>query len=182
MKMLFSIVLLSSLAHAAQAEERVVYSSNAPREVAGAVLELRSYDPAARTIVVVGESGREQVLRLDDRTLDAVSRLTPGEKLLISYRFNRNAETEVILRGLPNGVVQVIQPVTAAVAPTRGGKVVVLAAEPEVGTLTIRTPTGDVRKLGVDPSLREALEDLHAGDHILVDMNGGDLVGIVHAP
>jgi hypothetical protein len=75
--------------------------------VAGALFVLRGFDPALRTVTLAGETGRLQVLRVDGRTLRAVSSLSPGERLLVSYRYNRNAEAEVTLRRMPAGYVPV---------------------------------------------------------------------------
>ena len=156
MKIVLSIGILAFLAVPALADETIILSGVAPREVAGAVLEMRAWDPATRTIVLVGESGREQVLRVDDRTLAAVSRLSPGDRLLVSYRFNRNGEAEVILRGIPVGQAPVrrVQAVVASEPPS-GLRVSVVSSEPAAGTLTIRGERGDVRRLSVDADLTE---------------------------
>jgi hypothetical protein len=179
MKTALCVCMLAFLAVPVLADETIILSS-APREVAGAVLELRAWDPATRTIVLVGDSGREQLLRVDDRTLAAVSRLSPGDKLLVSYRFNRNGEAEVILRGVPVGQVPVRRvSAVATSAPTSGVKVMVVSSEPKAGILTIRGESGDVRRLSVDADLTEALQDLRPGDQVLVNVEADSVVGIV---
>jgi hypothetical protein len=155
----------------------------APREVDGTVFVLRSFDTASRTVTLTGETGREQVLRVDDRTLAAVSRLSPGATLLVSYRFNQNAEAEVTLRQVPAGHV-VVSEGRVPEARTAGdstNRVVVLLAEPRAGSLTIRDARGVTQRLAVDAALAEELAALRSGDRVLVDLEAGRVVGITRS-
>jgi hypothetical protein len=157
-------------------------SSLEPREVAGAVFVLRGYDPAARTITLSGETGT-QVLRVDDRTLLAVSQLSPGETLLVSYRYNRNAETEVIVRRIPTGYVtasQVSRLPVASSSPSTS-RAVVLAADSDAGSLTVRDSKGYQQRFAVDASLLGSLSDLRPGDRVYVDVQAGRVVGLIRS-
>jgi hypothetical protein len=142
------------------------------REVAGAVFVLKGYDASARTITVSGDTGT-YVLRVDDRTARAVSLLSPGEKVLVSYRYNANAEAEVTVRQIPAGYYPAASRTTD---PSR--RVVVLSSEPDRGVLTIRDARGSTRRLAVDASMAADIADLRPGDRVLVDVEAGRVVGI----
>jgi hypothetical protein len=179
MKIRMLVMLGGMLAGSAMAQES--------REVAGAVFELRAVDPGARTITLLGASG-EQTLRVDDRTLLAAAALAPGERILVSYRYNRNAEAEVTLRRIPGGftpvaeVGRVVETRPVAVVSGRAdNRVTVLAAEPRTATLEIRDAEGRHHRLTVDASIAADLGGLRPGDHVIVDRDAGRVVGIARA-
>src|SRR5215471_8742675 len=103
MKGLLAPVVAVLTVVAAGAEDRTPRAPGPPHEVPGAPLVLRRVDSATKTVVVMGSSGREQVFSVDDAALGALSRLSPGDRVLVSFRFNRDARVEVILRGVPPG-------------------------------------------------------------------------------
>jgi hypothetical protein len=81
---------------------RVMVQETRTWQTAGSLVELRTFDPGART-VTIGIGGREQTLSISDRSGDGFEALAAGGPLFLSWRFDREARPEALLRVLTEG-------------------------------------------------------------------------------
>jgi hypothetical protein len=143
---------------------------------AGTAVELLSLDPATRRLVVVGDGGAKQVLNLDDKTLLALGDVQPGDRLFVSYRFDRNGKPEAVVRvGASRVTSTTTTTTTTQVAPAlklEGGAVEVVSTDPLTRRLKIRAAGGEQRTLVVDDMALVDLQALKAGDTALLQMEG----------
>ena len=117
---------------------------------------------------------------LDEKTLVSLGDVQPGQRLFVSYRFDRNGRPEAVVRTGVAGVVGTTTTTTrtaAAPAPAArsqtalGGAVEVVAADPLTRRLKVRTATGE-RTLIVDDMALVDLQALKAGDTALLTLEG----------
>ena len=66
---------------------------------AGTAVELINLDPSARKVTVLGDRGLKRVFRVDEKAVLSLTDVKPGQKVLLSYRFD--------VAGKPEAVVQV---------------------------------------------------------------------------
>lgn len=140
---------------------------------AGTPVELLSLDPATRRLVVVGDGGAKQVLQVDDRTLVSLADVKPGQKLFVSYRFDRNGKPEAVVRVGASSVTTTTTTTTVPPALKLPGRAVeVVATDPLTRRLMIRTVGGQQRTLVVDDMALVDLQTLKAGDTAFVTLEG----------
>ena len=143
---------------------------------AGTAVELLSLDAATRRLVVVGDGGAKQVLNLDEKTLLALGDVQPGDRLFVSYRFDRNGKPEAVVRVNAARVTSTTTTTTTTqVAPAlklEGGAVEVVATDPLTRRLKIRAAGGEQRTLVVDDMALVDLQALKAGDTALLTLEG----------
>jgi uncharacterized protein YndB with AHSA1/START domain len=144
---------------------------------AGTAVELLSLDPATRRLVVVGDGGAKQVLNVDEKTLLSLADVKPGQRLFVSYRFDRDGKPEAVVRVGAARVTTTITTTTptAPTAPSvtlEGGTVEVVSTDPLTRRLKIRTEAGDQRTLVVDDMALVDLQALKPGDTALLTLEG----------
>jgi uncharacterized protein YndB with AHSA1/START domain len=146
---------------------------------AGTAVELLSLDPATRRLVVVGDGGAKQVLNVDEKTLLSLADVKPGQRLFVSYRFDRDGKPEAVVRvGAARVTTTITTTTPTASAPTapsvtlEGGTVEVVSTDPLTRRLKIRTEAGDQRTLVVDDMALVDLQALKPGDTALLTLEG----------
>lgn len=136
----------------------------------GTPVEFINVDPAAKKITVLSESGNRQTFRVDENAMVRLSDVKPGQKVFLSYRFDKQGKPEAVVR-----VGRASDP-TSVVRIDPGASVEVVSADPLAKTLTIRTESGDRQTLFVDEKAVVNLKDLRAGETILVTLEGDKVV------
>jgi len=151
-----------------------------PTTVAGDRLVVRDYgtaveyyrlDPKTKKITVIGDGGEKRVFDVDPKAMLLLANTREGQKVLMSYRFDADGRPEAVVRVNPPSKQPVVQLM-------RGTSVEVLSADPAARTLKIRNDRGDVQTLVVDDRTLVNLEDLKAGDTLIVDTEGDKVVVI----
>ena len=136
-------------------------------DAAGTTVELTNLDPQTRKVTLIDSQGDKRVYRVDANDSVQVGSLQPGEKLLLSYRFGRDAKTEAVVR-----VVPAVRVVRGAVASTR---VEVVSINPRANTLTVRD-AGRQRTYIVDPQTGFDITELKTGDAVVIGLQGERVV------
>jgi hypothetical protein len=151
------------------------------RKETGLAVELRSFDRTARTITV-RNGDRDQVFSIDEGAAVNFDELAPGQKVLLSWRFNKAAQPEAIVRIAPAGTTTSTLAATTNVP--RGpivrvsGPVEVIAADPVGRTLTIRGDRNENHTVLVSEDAALSLRELRAGDTVLLSW-GDDSVVVI---
>jgi hypothetical protein len=109
MKRIMVVAALAAVAVPAMAQQRPVRrvvtrtSVDASRswQTAGTLVELASFDPAARTVRIAGE--REQTLVMSEGSEAGFQAIAAGGPAFLSWRFNRQARPEATLRVVTEG-------------------------------------------------------------------------------
>lgn len=128
----------------------------------GTAVEFVNLDPPTRTITVLGDYGERQTFHVDDRAMLSLADVRPGQRVMLSYRFDINGRPEAVVRVVPTSR-------TLSLARLQSGAMVeVVSADPFERTLTIRGDSGESRTLLVDESALLDLRDLRFGDSVLV--------------
>jgi hypothetical protein len=59
---------------------------------------LLTLDPHTKTVTKLGPAGTKQTLPVDDTATVSITDVRPGEKVLVSYRFDKDGQPEAIVR------------------------------------------------------------------------------------
>jgi len=140
----------------------------------GAPVGFVNLDPDTRKITVVDDYGDKKVYRVEDNAMLSVSDLRPGQKVRLSYRFDRDGRPEAVVRVASSPVVVAPTPVTRVEG---GSTVEVLSTDPVARTLTIRSD-GKRRTLYVDDRAALSLRDLKSGDSVVLGLEDDRVVVI----
>jgi len=133
----------------------------------GAPVGFVNLDPDTRKITVVDDYGDRKVYRVEDNAMLSVSDLRPGQKVRLSYRFDRDGRPEAVVRVASTPVTRV----------EGGSTVEVLSTDPVARTLTIRSD-GKRRTLYVDDRAALSLRDLRSGDSVVLGLEDDRVVVI----
>ncbi|HEX6737808.1 MAG TPA: hypothetical protein VF310_06045, partial [Vicinamibacteria bacterium] len=71
-------------------------------QTAGSLVELKSYDPASRT-VTIAFGDRQQTLMMGEGSAAGFDALAGGGPIFLSWRFNKQARPEATLRVVADG-------------------------------------------------------------------------------
>ena len=161
-----------------------VKTTTTVRRTVGSPVEVRSVDASARTIVV-RNGDRDQVFVIDQAAGVDFDELAPGQRVLLSWRFNRDGKPEAIIRVTPAEAVETriaaVKTNTATVTRTQtvrvAGPVEVIETDPAARTLTI-SDGDESRTVLVDELALVGLPDLRPGDKVLLSW-GGDRVIVI---
>jgi hypothetical protein len=156
-------------------------STTVIRRETGLAVELRAVDRAARTITV-RNGDKDQVFSIDEAAAVNFDELAPGQKVLLSWRFNKAAQPEAIVRITPAGTTTSTVAATTNVAHGPvvrvSGPVEVVAADPVAKTLTIRGDRNENHTVLVADDAVLSLRELRAGDTVLLSW-GDDSVVVI---
>jgi len=152
-------------------------STTIRREV-GTPVEVRGIDRATRKLIV-RNGEKDQVFVIGHDAQVDFDELAPGQRVLLSWRFNRAGEPEAIIRVTPAPAVTTsVRTVTKTEVLRVPGPVEVISADPEAKTLTIRGEGGESQTVLVDDLALANLHNLKAGDSVLLSW-GGDRVIVI---
>src|SRR5262245_10517143 len=92
-------VALPQPAHAQATVERTTVETTTTtyRRVVGTPVEVRAFDPATRTLVVLN-GDRQQSFVVSAGAAGELATLAPGQQAFLSWRFDREGRAEAILR------------------------------------------------------------------------------------
>jgi len=161
------------------------------RRVAGTTVEVVSHDAGAATITL-REAGGDRVYVVGPGAADTLGTLAPGEKALLSWRFNRQGRPEAVIRPFPAGydlttpITSVSSPAVTvhrsagegtvvmnpralppdAVAQTLTEPVEVLAVDVDGRTMTVRDGHGEEHSVPFDRKAQYGLLAIRPGDRV----------------
>jgi hypothetical protein len=149
-------------------------------------VEFRSFDPVSRRLTVRTADGQDWAVVID-RTANLVfGAVAPGESVLLSWRFNRQGQPEVVMRPAPQKA-----PAAALGRPVDAerkayvwmrGPLKVLAVDTAAGALTVRSERVEPETLSVDDSAARALDTLAPGDLVILSLHGDRVTTITRRP
>ena len=130
------------------------------REV-GTPVELSGFDRGTRTITL-RNGAKEQAFVLASDVPFELDELAPGQRALLSWRFNRDGKPEAVIRVTPASVTATRTTTTTTVSEPQ--------SEPQTFTRTevVRRPPGPVEVVSVDPRLRTLTVRGEDGDQTVV--------------
>jgi hypothetical protein len=137
------------------------------RETPGTTVELANLDPKTRKVTLIDSQGDKRVYHVDANESLQVGQLEPGQKLLLSYRFGRDAKTEAVVRVMP-----AVRPARSAVGST---SVEVVSINRAANTLTVRDADGQ-RTYVVDPRVDFDINELKSGEAVVIGLQGERIV------
>ena len=171
MKGIVSVLAVLTLAGMAYAQQPQVYTpsgsdATVPTFINANVVRV---DPAGRTITIRADS-RDTVLVVEGEGLAALSRLRPGDQIMLGYRVDGG-------RRVVTNVREVVPTATAAVAPpshsTTIESVRVVAVNPSKRTLTVRDVSGTRHVLTTTTEVGRTLRGLRVGDDVVLSYRAG---------
>ena len=138
---------------------------------AGTAVELINLDPSTRKVTVLGDRGLKRVFRVDEKAVLSLTDVRPGQKVLLSYRFD--------VAGKPEAVVQV-KPATVLpnVKIERGTAFEVVSADPLAKAITVRREGGERETFMVDDRAAAELRGLDAGERVFITLENGNVAVI----
>lgn len=145
-----------------------------------------SVDLATRTVRLRGATGRETITVVAGPEVRNLAQVVPGDVVQIDYYdaitvsmadpSASGAVSEVIAGRAPEGA----RP-GAAAAVLVDAVVTLVSYDPGTGLATYRTPSGEIRRTTVEPSLRTFAAARRPGDRILVSITEAVAVSITEA-
>ncbi|PYQ16664.1 MAG: hypothetical protein DMF80_03985 [Acidobacteria bacterium] len=174
MKGIVSVLAVLTLAGVASAQQPQVYTPPAadPSVPTFMNAEVVRVDPSGRTITFRSES-RETVLAVEGEALSGLSRLHPGDQVMLGYRLDtRDGRSTRIVTNVRAVTASAALPVSAARSTTIES-VRVVALNPSRRTLTVDDGTGARHVLSVTGDAARGLRRFHAGDEVVLSYRPG---------
>ena len=137
----------------------------------GTPVEFINLDPKAKKVTVLGDHGLKRVFVVDEKAMVSLTDVKPGQKVLLSYRFDAEGKPEAVVRVTP-------APVLPKVRLEGGTAVEVVSTYPSAKTLTVRREGGESQTLMVDDQAVLELNDLKTGESVLVTLKDGKVAVI----
>jgi hypothetical protein len=78
-------------------------------ERTGPAVELIDLDPSVRRVTVLGDRGRKRVFAVDGKAMLSLTDVKPGQKVLLSYRFDAEGKTEAVVHVTPAAVLPTVK-------------------------------------------------------------------------
>ncbi len=159
----------------------------------GQAVEFRSFDPVSRRLTVRTADGQDWALVIDRAANLVFGAVAPGQNVVLSWRFNRQGQPEVVLRPAPQKAAALaLSPAAPALGHPaeleRGayvwmrGPLRVLAVDAAAGALTVRSERVEPETLSVDDSAASTLETLAPGDLVILSLHGDRVTTITRRP
>jgi hypothetical protein len=150
------------------------------RRMTGDPVEIVSVDRAAGKIFVRSE-GEQRTFVVDPAAFPELPDVRPGEKVLLSWRFNKQARPEAVVRVVPESSAIVVggQRVRVAAPRLDGPALEVVVADRASGMLTVRDRSGE-RVVPLADSALGMLSELSPGDSVVLTWDdAGRVVTVV---
>jgi len=169
MKGIVSILAVLTLAGTALAQQPQVYTpaGSDPTVPTFMNAEVVRVDSASRTITMRAD-GRESVLVVEGAGLTGLSRLRPGDQVMLGYRVDGGRRVVTNIREVAPPA-----PGTAAAPSTTIESVRIVAVNPSRRTLTVTDETGARRVLSATNEAVKTLRQIRPGDEVVLSYRPG---------
>jgi hypothetical protein len=171
MKGIVSVLAVLSLAGTAYAQQPQVYTPSGSDVTVPTFMNANvvRVDPAGRTITVRADN-KDTVLVVEGEGLAALSRLRPGDQVMLGYRVDGGRHVVTNVREVAP------TPTSTATGPARSTtieSVRVVAVNPSKRTLTVRDAAGTRHVLTTTTEVGRALRGLRVGDDVVLSYRAG---------
>ncbi len=171
MKGIVSVLAVLTLAGMAYAQQPQVYTPSGSDVTVPTFMNANvvRVDPAGRTITVRADN-KDTVLVVEGEGVFALSRLRPGDQVMLGYRLDGS-------RRVVTNVREVVPSATStAAAPSRSTtieSVRVVGVNPSKRTLTVRDTAGTRHVLSTTTEAARTLRGLRVGDDVVLSYRAG---------